>query len=162
MMKKRKNVYYGKPLLARSEKRKPPEVWEKMAQKHLKDFLKAGKLRVKEDAGVEFSAFSKRGLYKALLRLARALRRIGQIEGRGERDRMFFELYKTGVISKTGLISNMMKTQKIKRSQAIRYVAEVYGINPSTQSVYLSDEFKVRKQEKEQTRKKRRHRMHSP
>ena len=41
-----------------------------------------------------------------------------------------------------------MKAQGYTPETAVKYVAETFGMNESTQAVYLSDEFRLRQEEK--------------
>jgi hypothetical protein len=67
----------------------------------------------------------------------------------------FKRLYDAGVIKQASFIDYVMTTQGYTHQQAVQYVAETFGMKISTQSVYLSDEFNLRKKEKERARSKR-------
>ena len=70
--------------------------------------------------------------------------------------REFKLLYDSGVIKIAPLISYVQKSQGYTQAGAVKYIAETFGMNPSTQSVYLAEELELREGEKAATRRKRR------
>lgn len=63
-------------------------------------------------------------------------------------------LFDAGVIKKAALIDYVMEAQGYTHQEAVKYVAETFGMKDSTQSVYLSDELKLRQKEKTAKRRK--------
>jgi hypothetical protein len=68
----------------------------------------------------------------------------------------FKHLYDAGVMKKQGFIDYLIKEHGQTQEEAVEYVAKTFGMKGTTQSAYLSDEFKMRQEEKKQTQKKRR------
>ncbi len=67
----------------------------------------------------------------------------------------FDDMYVEGVVSRAGLIRHLMKKYKLRKDEALEFVATAYGIVPKTQTVYLSDEWERRTHERLQTWGKR-------
>ena len=73
------------------------------------------------------------------------------------------EMVKAGVIKMASFIpffkNKYPGTKKHPRTMAdaVKNVAYIYGMNPQTQSVYLSDEFKLRQREKKKSKLKKLH-----
>jgi len=65
------------------------------------------------------------------------------------------QMIKQGVIKLRSLISFLMVHKRMTKKGAIKFVASVFGISESTQSVYLSYEFEMRQEEQIKTRQKR-------
>jgi hypothetical protein len=65
------------------------------------------------------------------------------------------QLVNEGVIKKSSFISFLVENAELSRKQAIEFIAKWYGMMPSTQSVYGSDEFTARENEKSRSRKKK-------
>ena len=64
------------------------------------------------------------------------------------------EMLKEGVVKKQSFVTFLMKHKRWNKKKAIKFVAETFGMNPNTQSVYLSDELEVRVHEKKKAESK--------
>jgi hypothetical protein len=158
MTKSRKGVFDGEPLLTRSHLRSgSSQLWDSISRQYLRTFiLELSDASTNERKRSAVLLVKRVELFRALLKLTKALRQIGQIEGREERDIEILRMYKSGVIKQTSLVSYLMRERHWSKRKAIDYISRVYGMKPSTQSVLLSGEFESRQKEKKATKRKNR------
>jgi hypothetical protein len=64
-------------------------------------------------------------------------------------------LFDEGVIKKQPFIEYVMRVQGYTHEEAVKYVAETFGMKESTQAVYLSEEFRLRREEKAKVKARR-------
>jgi len=87
-----------------------------------------------------------------------AYKRILNLFVEGQSKRFWFEvknLYDAGVIKKAAFIQYLMEEWDISQEEAVKYLAENFGMKASTQSVYMSDELILRQKEKNRQKTKK-------